>query len=201
MDIHWQATFFYINDDESSTTTSNYASRVKSNRVKHMLEELPTIEHLIHKRPDLYNGWNCPMCKDEKETFAHIWICKNQRHLMNQIIFNNKHFLVSLMNKYIPDINVSIRNLAHDHLWSCDSNSSCFNFFDLIKGFVPLFLFDLIDNYSHNSNLTLQIISNFINNVFLDSRKFIWLLRCEQMLLNKFHARITVCPWYSEPLI
>jgi len=44
MDIHWEATFFYLNDDEDSSHTSFYASTVKANRIKHMFEEIPTIE-------------------------------------------------------------------------------------------------------------------------------------------------------------
>ena len=79
MDIHWEATFFYLNDDEDSSHTSFYASTVKANHIKHMFKELPTLERMKLRRPDLYKDWNCPTCKNFPETFAHVWSC--QQHL------------------------------------------------------------------------------------------------------------------------
>jgi hypothetical protein len=69
LDVDWGTTFFILNDDESSSTTTSFASNQKSQRVKFLLEELPTVEHVKLRRPDLYDGWNCPTCKNEKETF------------------------------------------------------------------------------------------------------------------------------------
>ena len=67
MDIHWETTFFYLNDDEDSSHTSFYASTVKANHIKHIFEELSTLERIKLRRPDLYKDWNCPSCKDSPE--------------------------------------------------------------------------------------------------------------------------------------
>jgi ribonuclease HI len=76
LDVDWGTTFFILNDDENSSITTTFASTCKSRCIKYLLEELPTIEHVKLRCPDLYDGWNCPSCKNEKETFSHIWLCQ-----------------------------------------------------------------------------------------------------------------------------
>jgi ribonuclease HI len=88
LDVDWGTTFFILNDDESSSFTTSFASNQKSRRVKFLLEELPTVEHVKLRRPDLYDGWNCLTCKNEKETFSYIWLCHQHWHTMNNINFN-----------------------------------------------------------------------------------------------------------------
>jgi hypothetical protein len=56
---------------------------------------------------------------------------------------------------------------------------------------VPLSLFNVIDSYLHNKFLSRQILSVFINNIFIDINQLIWQPRCERMLLDEFHAGIT----------
>jgi hypothetical protein len=100
LDVDWGTTFFILNDDESSSTTTSFASNQKSRRVKFLLKELPTVEYIKLRRPDLYNGWYCPTCKNDKETFSHIWLCQQHRHIMNTIIFNQKKELVRLIRHF-----------------------------------------------------------------------------------------------------
>jgi hypothetical protein len=123
LDVDWKTTFFVLNDDENSSITTSFASNRKSRRIKFLLEELPTIEHVKLRRPDLYDGWNCPSCKNEKETFYHIWLCQQHWHIMNTIIFNQKKELVRLIHHFGNLSGFSSRDLLHDDLWIISSRS------------------------------------------------------------------------------
>ncbi|CAH1771224.1 5796_t:CDS:2, partial [Entrophospora sp. SA101] len=54
------------------------------------------LEHVKKRHPDLYKHWNYPMCRDEIETFKHVWKCKSHKNIIDSIIFNNKKCLVKL---------------------------------------------------------------------------------------------------------
>ncbi|RIA91642.1 hypothetical protein C1645_821726 [Glomus cerebriforme] len=97
-DIDWIAIFFALNDEESTTETSFYASYKKSHKIKFLIEELPTIEHVKKRRPDLYDQWNCSMCKNEKETFNHIWTCDNHKDILQTLAFNYNRIYMDINN-------------------------------------------------------------------------------------------------------
>ena len=97
LDVDWETTFFILNDEEPNTTTSFQSSFKKAHKIKFLLAELPTVEHIKLRRPDLYEGWNCPSCKNEPETFQHIWMCFNHCPIIDEIIFNRKMKLISLV--------------------------------------------------------------------------------------------------------
>ena len=79
-----------------------------------------------------------------------------------------------MINTFVSDTTITMQNLSHDaFLWTCDPSSQIFNFFDLIKGFVPLELFDFVMLYSKDIRLTLQIISVFMDFIYSRSRKLI----------------------------
>ena len=189
-EIDWTTTFFILNDEENTTETSFFASNRKSHKIKFFLfEELPTVEHVKLRRPDLYTGWNCPSCKDTRETFNHIWVCRCHRALIDTIIFNRKKELISLVHKYGFSSRITTRDLTHSTLWSCDHTNNL-NFIDVIKGVVPQFLVLKINSFVHNINITRQILSIFYNNIYLDINNEIWKPRCERMVVDEFHAGI-----------
>jgi ribonuclease HI len=200
LDVDWGTTFFILNDDENSSITTTFASNHKSCRIKYLFEELPTVEHVKLRHPDLYDGWNCPSCKNEKKTFSHIWLCQQHRHIMNTIIFNQKKELVRLIRHFGNTPGFSSRDLLHDDLWIISFRSDRFTFIDLIKGVVPLSLFNIINSFLHNNSLSRQILSVFINNIFIDINQLIWQPRCDRILLDEYHAGITkhskrqICP-------
>ena len=72
LEIDWQSTFKALNDDEPSAETSFFASNRKVSKLKFLIEELPTLEHMKLRRPDLYKDWNCVMCHNDKENFNHV---------------------------------------------------------------------------------------------------------------------------------
>jgi hypothetical protein len=109
---------------------------------------------------------------------------------MNTIIFNQKKELVRLIRHFGNIPRFSSHDLLHDDLWTIAFRPDQFTFIDLIKGVVPLSLFNDIDSFLHNKSLS-QILSVFINNIFIDINQLIWQPRCDHMLLDEFHAGIT----------
>jgi hypothetical protein len=118
-------------------------------------------------------------------------LCQQHRHIMNTIIFNQKKELIRLIRHFGNNPEFSSRDLLHDNLWTIFYRPDQFTFIDLIKGVVPLSLFKVIDSYLYNISLSRQILSVFINNIFIDINQLIWQPRCEHMLLDEFHAGIT----------
>ena len=66
--------------------TSFKESDRRNFRIKMLHNELPTLERMTNRRPDLYNGNNnkCRMCGSELETREHLFSCKNLENLTKQ---------------------------------------------------------------------------------------------------------------------
>ena len=73
--IDWEATFNHLNSEEAKLDTSFANSHRKRQKLQLLIEELPTVEHLKKRRPDLYNNWFCSRCNQKSETFDHVWLC------------------------------------------------------------------------------------------------------------------------------
>ena len=160
-------------------------------KLKFLLEEIPTIEHMKLRRPDLYEHWNCQMCYQHKESFEHVWICSQHTHILNGIIYRIKHLLISLVRKFsTSDDRISLRHLSHSHLWSPVPSPSQLTFIDLIKGVVPSFLVRIIDNFVKDKLITRSILSLFFNNLYLDIMERLWKPRCEVVLRMEQHCNI-----------
>ncbi|RIA98310.1 hypothetical protein C1645_812862 [Glomus cerebriforme] len=78
-----------------------------------------------------------------------------------------------------------------------DSKSSIDHFFylqqqqlPLIKGFVPQFLTNTINDYTKNINITRSIISIFLDRIYTDINHLIWKPRCDQQILDEINAGI-----------
>ena len=191
-DIHWTYTFYNLNDDESQQETSFTASYRKTSKIKFLIEEIPTIEHMKLRRPDLYKHWNCQMCYSHKETFNHVWLCSQHRHNLHGIIYRIKHLLISLINQYSSNVNrITLRHLSHPTLWTIDASDSHLTFIDLIKGIVPSFLVRIINDFIKDSLIIRAIISLLYNNIYLDVMERIWKPRCEVVNRMEQHMNIT----------
>lgn len=183
-EIDWQVTLFALQDD--AMTTSFYASNRKSSKIKFLIEELPTVEHMKKRRPDLYDSWNCPMCENEPETFIHIWSCPNNRSQLAHICYNNRKKLINSVNCYKQsNKKFKYSDLNHNTIWELDHNQDYLTFIDLVKGIVPSFLTSTINSYINNPKITLQILLIFLNNVYSDIMTHIWKPRCKIMLINE----------------
>jgi RNase H len=200
--IDWSSTFMALSDDEPASHTSFSASYRKAHKIKFLLEELPTVEHVKLRRPDLYRDWNCPVCNDSPETFTHIWTCHQHRATLASICLANKKSLVALVREHSLDFSFS--HLSHSTLWSLDFDSLELTFLDILKGIVPAFLPNKINSFIRDKKITTQIISIFLNNIYLDCMNRIWLPRCDSMILKEQHLGISSrtkkrpCPRYTH---
>ena len=64
------------------------ASYTKSCKIKNLLESLPVMAKLQALRPHVYdNSWSRYIkCKQQTESFQHIWICPVTLDILYQII-------------------------------------------------------------------------------------------------------------------
>ena len=169
LEIDWHSTFKALNDDKPSAETSFFASNRKVSKLKFLIEELPTLEHMKLCRPDLYKDWNCVMCHNDKENFNHVWTCDQHLSHIQQIIYNQKKALIQLVKEYTKGNKLfSFTDLVYPTLWSILYSFTDFTFIDIIKGVVPAFLFNQINRYINNSLITQQILSVFLNRIYLD---------------------------------
>src|SRR4051794_4392131 len=189
-DFDWTLSFQHLNDDINSQETSLQASRKKAHRVKFLTEEIPTIEHMKKRRYDLYKDWNCPMCKNQKETFNHVFTCVNSKNKIAHIITNSQKLLIKLLYDHanIKRDRSSFNNM--NNIWQSNSSDTCLTFIDIIKGIIPLILTEKINNWTKNKEMTRLIISIFMDFVYTDICKYIWFPRNEQQLLDEKNAGI-----------
>lgn len=157
-----------------------------------MLEEIPTIEHMKKRRLDLYQHWLCPMCQQQKETFNHVWLCPDHKDILLDIIEYNIHQLIVLIKDNVELRNYPVfQDFDDQFLWSLEYLDNQFTFIDIIKGIIPLFFFNKINNFVNNNDITSSICSIFVHRVYKNIMEKIWKPRCEIVNRRESHLGIT----------
>ena len=193
LNINWNNTFLFLNDNEARAATSYQASYTKKQKLKFMLEMLPSLEVLKKRSPNLYQqNWTCCRCQIDSEDFNHIWTCRHSQNLMLSIINSTKNDLVhqlQLLNTSTNDT-TSLQRINTASFWNFnyDPNNLCF--IDLIKGIVPSDLVEYTHNITHSIPLTTSLLSNMFHSIFISSSK-IWLERCDLFTKAEKLANIT----------
>ena len=149
-----------------------------------MLEEIPTITKLKKYFPHIFATWTCQRCHQlREETFNHVWCCPSNTDLMTSIISDSKQFLITTASAITPSLETAILNDPDQTIWTISEidTPGSLNFIDLIKGIVPVHLFDLIHSKTKSNKKTLSIINSFFH--YLHKRIWgeIWLPRVETM--------------------
>jgi ribonuclease HI len=192
--IDWEATFFALSSDESSAETSFTASSKKKSKLKFLIEEIPTVEHIKKRRPDLYNDWMCPRCSTSKETFDHVWTCSHSRDHLIALAFELRSFLLDLITEYCPprrSSSIPLLNINIGSLWTVVSDHHTFTFIVFIKGIIPLSLSKRLDGLFLNRSTTLTVLSKFLDKVHSTVKNEIWLPRCERQIDLEISHNIT----------
>jgi ribonuclease HI len=71
---------------KGSLYTSMKQMKEKSFKVKMMHNELPTLDNMAKRSPDLYMGYTkCIFCKDKEETLDHLLMCKSLKTIRKEI--------------------------------------------------------------------------------------------------------------------
>ena len=99
--------------------------------------------------------------------------------------------MIQLVKEYTKGNKLfSFTDLIHPTLWSISYSSTDFTFIDIIKGIVPAFLFRQINKYVNNTLLTQQILSIFLNRIYLEIMHHIWKPRCDEVVKIEKHHNI-----------
>ncbi|GBC00137.1 hypothetical protein RclHR1_03760001 [Rhizophagus clarus] len=176
LEVDWTSTFECLNCDIANNETSMSSSKVKAHKVHLLIEEIPTIEQMKKSFLELYDGWKCPSCGLEDETFDHVWTCDEHRSLLLKIKNNTIDLLLSLLFEYNPDI-TDYSALLTLNIWTISTDPDNFTFVDLIKGFIPLELTQILNLWIPRKQLLLVIIE-IRQYIYEQTFKEIWIRRC-----------------------
>ena len=96
--------------------------------------------------------------------------------------------MIQLVKEYTKGNKLfSFADLVHPTLWSISYSFTDFTFIDIIKGIVPDFS---INKHINNTLLTQQILSIFLNRIYLDIMHLIWKARCDEVIRLEKHYNI-----------
>ena len=193
LNVDWNNTFLFINDNEARSATSFQASYTKKQRLKFLLEMLPVLEILKIRSPNLYQqNWTCCRCHIEFEDFNHIWSCILSHQSLRAIIDTIKSDLTQQLQS-LNDCNNTkalLQELLAASFWNPSYDPNNFCFIDLIKGIVPTYLVDSIQNITHNTMITTSLLSNIFYLIFTSASN-IWMQRCDSFNKAEKLANIT----------
>ena len=181
--IDWDATFFLLNSDNDKLHTSFTSSRRKVRKLKLLIEEILTVEHVKKRLPEIYKDWYCPRCNIDRETFQHVWLCSCNNLSLFHIMESFKYDLMEIIQLYNPQ--VVQQYLDHNTLWNISDSIVDLTFIDIVKGFVPGFLTDCLYMLFNNRQLVLDTLLIFYNNLFNSIDDKIWRPRCDAMILKE----------------
>ena len=84
-EIEWRE-FWEQYRPKGSLCTSMKQMKEKSFRVKMMHNELPTLDNMVKRSPDLYIGCTkCIFCKEKEETLDYLLMCKSLKTVRKEI--------------------------------------------------------------------------------------------------------------------
>ena len=186
--IHWPLTWALLSYSADSMMSPMAASSKKVFKVKCLLQELPTLERLKIRRPDLYNNhaWTCCDCSDS-ETFQHLWTCRSRRPIVSSIIQSS----ISLLKYHIEaELNQCLSSVQYLRLsslscWLLLDNSDSFTFLSLAQGLVPADLFSFLSSCNISSTKCADIILRSLDDLHDRLRTDIWLPRNEKVIAKE----------------
>jgi len=82
----WSSFWKEINRTREVQCTSRKLSTRRAIAIKCIMDNLPILEELNKRRPEVYTTADCQICQDdEKETQAHLASCSRQKDLWKRI--------------------------------------------------------------------------------------------------------------------
>ena len=177
--IHWETTFNVLNYDIENYKTNIKSSNKKAQKIKLLFNELSTIEQMKKSFFELYENWLCPLCGTEEETFNHIWTCQEQEEVIDKAIISSQKFLFEELSKDNDKINFTDIKCLTD-IWKNKQDDSSITYVDIIKGIIPLNLFELVNKYN-NKQKTQNVLYKFRDFVYKITMEEIWKPRCRIM--------------------
>ena len=180
---------------------------LKAFNVKKLMDELPVIEKLKIRRPDLYEKeLNCVRCNKEKETLEHLWECSAAANDMIIIGIKSRNFLHKILGEHkkrddIIEMLHKYTNLERElRLFHTEENTEFYrkkNYlsFDkkyvwdnkgslnsLLRGWIPKDLFQSLKKFFNRKRQVEDILLRWmvrLNKWFFDR---VWKMRNEKMI-------------------
>ncbi|CAG8678358.1 5933_t:CDS:2, partial [Rhizophagus irregularis] len=148
--IDWKSTFEVLSGNNSSNITTFKSSRKKAEKLKFLMEELPTIEQMKKSLLDIYDNWLCPIC-------------------------NSQHFILTAINNNIKSdfCHVSLTNInSLDNFWVWSIDNNRLTFIDFIKGFVSITLSNYLKSLFFNDKVVRTIIGDLHDFTYNECRLY-----------------------------
>ncbi|CAB4482864.1 unnamed protein product [Rhizophagus irregularis] len=153
------------------------------------MEELPTIEQMKKSLSNIYDNWLCPVCSDVIEDFNHIWSCVCHVNILQKIVRDSRHFILTAINYNIKSdfCHISLTDInSLDNFWDYSIDNNCLTFIDFIKGFIPTTLSNYLKSLLFNDKVVRTIIGDLHEFTYNEVMNNIWKPRCElQVALEK----------------
>ena len=125
--IDWQSTFAALRGHikKRSFLTSFKLNNQKAFRVKVFQNELPIMENLKKRRPDLYSSRHmCKRCERSPEILSHLWNCEEVHDIIKIISITITNYFKKKLIKYLSETNTDTINMVFQY---------CIKYFKTIK--------------------------------------------------------------------
>ncbi|CAB4389792.1 unnamed protein product [Rhizophagus irregularis] len=152
---------------------------MKAQKVYLLIEEIPTIEQMKKSLLDLYDGWMCPICGLQEESFNHVWTCSGHYDIINNIRYKTINHLLTWILEYNDNIQDFNALMALD-IWDISYDLNVFTFIDIIKGIIPISLSELLNSWTTKKNVAdvlIQMRQFIFNGIFAE----VWISRCSHL--------------------
>jgi hypothetical protein len=177
-------------DNVANTHTTFLQSIRRSFLVKLFLDELPTVEKLTRRKPDVYNdvSWQtCLKCAGPKEDITHLFLCPVDS------ITETQKLIVWAINSCGITLNISHPSQNYNSLlrlkcWSV--TNSPYNFIWLCRGMVSVELNEFFRRHSASSDQATKALQLFMYELRMKFHSEIWIPRCDQIIAHEQHVRI-----------
>ena len=200
IDTNWSYSAIATHPSAMFTHPNSFEdTRARSFRLKIQNEELPTITKLHLRNPQIYRTNTCPGCNADKETNIHVFTCSALPEKLTARQYRNEMVeeLTNLIHKHNKKLD---RNLIYNQIDNEDSlqyhnpymitGSQDLSFIDIIRGYAPKALIQIIQDLIHSGTETKKIWKT-IQSDLTEKLQKTWYHRIEQTLLWEKQNNIT----------
>ena len=146
--------FVYTSSTRGTSFASSYQKSIKT---KLLFDELPVLEIMKHRRPDLYSSQlTCFCCNYDNETLDHLWTCPSCISNVNSIISKSQNLLFAklLANNESADLTA----IKTNPIWTWQHSNQFVSDLLFARGIILLSLVDQISAITHSQEYTFTLI-------------------------------------------
>src|ERR1043165_619794 len=185
---NWSSFWKEMNRTKGVHCTSRKLSTRRATAIKCIMNNLPTLEELNKRRPEVYTTVDCQMCQDgEKETQAHLASCSGQKSLWKRI---QKVTTATAWNELKEKDKIRIPpQVLHKVLFGETEAEEITNRKALMKGLITLKVKKEIERLltKQATQKCIDIVTRTVWNTFYDQ---VWRTRCER--IQEWEKRINI---------